>query len=163
MILAKNWKFGTNLREQLEAKLYAPRRVMLVDDHDNYRKVMGQLIISTFNVVLSSYSTVLQAEDSIRKGNYFHAAILDYRFTNGTGIDLYRIIMNLSPYTNVIFITGMNDLEVQRKVEQTGPARVYTKDSMHDLDFVRRLFLQLGIRPLPAQSNEEGASGQVQA
>ncbi len=121
------------------------KRGLLVDDEpmllDFLRKVADQFWIEV--VVAASCA---QAREKIALERPFDFAILDYRLTNGVGVEIYRELATYAPSTQVVFLTGYNNAELQKQVHAIGPARIYSKEHTLNPKFMGKLFAEMGAR-----------------
>ncbi len=120
------------------------KRILIVDDDDLMLELLTLRVQPKFHVHFETAVTV-QAAREIMAREHFDVVVLDYKLTNGTGIDLYRDIVRADEPPQVVFLTNYESGYIAREVEKIGPARVYTKDRMLNLDFMTALFDDMGI------------------
>lgn len=121
------------------------RRGLLVDDHLLMLEFMEK-VARGFWVDVVTASSCAQARLKIATQPPFDFAILDYRLTNGVGVEIYRDLSLCSPMTQVVFLTGYNDEELRRKVEAIGPARIISKEAVMSPEFMGRLLMDMGVK-----------------
>lgn len=123
-----------------------PKRLLFVEDDPVLPGFIRTVIDQHFRAELFTASTVSIARMILQNSPPFDAAILDYTLTNGKGVEIYRELLKSGAKTQVIFLTGLDDAPVRREVEKVGPARIYTKDRLTDLEWLTRLFSEIGIQ-----------------
>ena len=78
--------------------------VLLVDDEDAFRKLVGsELSHAGFHVTTAP--NLREARDLLQHRT-FHLALLDVRMPDGTGLDLLTEIKDKAPSTEVVMLTG---------------------------------------------------------
>jgi len=121
------------------------RRGLIVDDNALMLEFM-QKVARDFWVDLVAVGSCAAAKHRIAVERPFDFAILDYRLTNGMGVEIYRDLSLYSPMTQVVFLTGYSSDELRRSVEAIGPARIISKDAVMTPEFMGRLLTEMGVR-----------------
>jgi ActR/RegA family two-component response regulator len=145
VFLSANKTRGSAL-DRIEAVFDRPKRILLVDD-DHWFVELFQRRSERYEVILDVASSLADAKKYFEFSNP-DGIILDYSLSNGDGIDLYKELVISNPTLPVIFLSGYGSM-VREKVEAVGPARVYSKESFGNPDFIPTLFAQLRIRKKP--------------
>ena len=120
------------------------KKILFVEDDENFLNFISELAKQQFDLCLVCSGRTAEASEKLETED-FDAAILDVRVTNGNGINLYRKIIDRWPYLQVIFLTGYDTPQLREQIEQIGPARIYSKDSMMKPEFFDNLMNQLGV------------------
>lgn len=119
------------------------RKWLFVDDEQWIHEVFGRKAERELGVDLTSALSVADARRKL-EADSFDAVILDYQLTNGDGVQIYAEIVERWPETDVVFLTGHNSEELLKRVEQIGPAHVFSKDALRNPKFIQILAMQLG-------------------
>lgn len=120
------------------------KRVLVVDDDPLLFELLIAEVETKLEAHLESADSVKTARERLARES-FDCVILDYRLTNGTGVELYRELVRCENPPQVVFLTGNENPMIAREVEKIGPARVYSKDRVLDRDFIEALFRDMGI------------------
>jgi DNA-binding NarL/FixJ family response regulator len=137
---------GPSAVDEIAQLMLRPKRVLFVDDNQALRYFMEGEIAPKFRVNLIWASSASEARSLITESvEPFEAAILDVVLANGSGLDLYRKLLQASPHTQVVFLTGNDSPGLRKAIDEIGPARVYSKDRIIDFQFARALFSQFRI------------------
>jgi CheY-like chemotaxis protein len=134
----------TETLEEQKRRENRPKRILFVEDDDNFREIFEHLTHPKFEVEIESAKTTGEAKRKIEAGQ-FDAALLDVRVTNGDGIWFYNFIVQRWPNIEVVFLTGYDSESLRRKIEKVGPARVFSKDRLLNAGFLSQLFSILGV------------------
>lgn len=88
-------------------------RVFLAEDHDDLAQLVTAALVKRGWSVTRA-RTASEAGSRLR-GDRFDAVILDYKFPDGSGLDLLGIVRGSSPATPVLFLTahGSEDVALQ--------------------------------------------------
>ena len=124
-----------------------PPRILFVDDHEDTRTLIAALLGSSGYEV----ETAGNREDGLRlsEAGGFDLILLDYRYEDGTGEELCRLIRRSDPDTPILFFSGV-DPKLQREALRSGAQGFVLKP---DFDGLRR-----GIgRALPPASRDSGS------
>lgn len=143
--LLRSGETQSPLAVRVAEALGRPKRLLFVEDDDLLREFFETVIRGRYVVELVSVSTTGDARAKF-EGESFDAALLDVRVTNGDGVSLYRWISDRFPEVEVVFLTGYAGTDLRERIEQIGPARIFTKDRVHDLNFVDKLFALFGVQ-----------------
>lgn len=130
--------------QMARAMQYTAKKFLFVEDDPTFREYLSDLATPQFDLDLVCCDRTGEASEHLENED-FDAAILDIRVTNGNGISLYRKIIERWPYLQVIFLTGYDSPEIREEIEQIGPARIYSKDSLMKPHFLDNLMTQLGV------------------
>ncbi len=122
-----------SLSFQYEKAMLQAKRILLLDDDQDMRQLVGEVIEQKYRVEVVCCSRVKDAQTQL-ENDYFHAAILDVKVINGNGVSFYRHIVNLMPALKVVFLTGYDSPELRKEIESVGPAMVFSKDAMFKPD-----------------------------
>lgn len=136
-----------SLTEKLHRAMVRVKRLLFVDDDPVLVDFFTKFVREEFVVDIVTAKRTLEAIQVLERDDKFDAAVLDLRILNGSGLDLYRSIRERWPNTEVVFMTGYGTDEVRKQIEAIGPARVYSKDAVYRLCFLRQLMIALGFRP----------------
>ncbi|MFQ3574577.1 MAG: sigma-54 dependent transcriptional regulator [Thermodesulfovibrionales bacterium] len=100
-------------------------KALIVDDESNIRKVLT-LLLSEFNFTIKESSGVAEATNQINK-NTFDLALIDLRLTDGSGLDLLKILKSKTPETFVIIITAFASTENAVEAMKSGAYDYFIK------------------------------------
>lgn len=122
------------------------KRVLIVDDQENWRKALTRLLESNFEVTATA--DVKQALLALRESN-FAVAILDIRLIDRYvfdvgGLELLETIKTNMKQTRVIILTGYPESLPQAVWESISPDEILLKFKFDPGDFqktVKRLVL----------------------
>lgn len=120
------------------------KKILFVEDDETFRNYIDETASPQFDLELVCSDRTSDASNKLEHED-FDAAILDVRMTNGSGLSLYRKIIERWPYLQVIFLTGYDSPQLREEIEQIGPARIYSKDSMRRPEFFDHLMAQLHV------------------
>jgi ActR/RegA family two-component response regulator len=135
-----------SLTEQLAAVMLKGKRVLFLDDDQNYGELV-QGVAQRYEMKLVQVTTsgvaraLIEADDQ-----QFDAAILDVNVANGNGIALYRWLKETFPRLQVIFLTGLSVEDVAAEVHAIGSAPIYPKTTLWNAGFIEDLFERMGCR-----------------
>jgi DNA-binding NarL/FixJ family response regulator len=135
-----------SLTEKLHRAMVRVKRLLFVDDDPVLVDFFTKFVRDEFSADIVAAKRTLEAVAFLENGQ-FDAAILDLKILNGSSLDLYRSMRERWPNTEVVFMTGYGTDEVRKQIEAIGPARVYSKDAVYRLCFLRQLMIALGFRP----------------
>ena len=109
-----------------------PPRILFVDDHEDTRTMMAAVLGSSGYEV----ATADGSEDGLRlaRAGGFDLILLDYRYGDGTGEELCRLIRRSDPRTPILFFSGV-DPRLQREAIRCGAQGFVLKP---DFDGLRR-------------------------
>jgi FixJ family two-component response regulator len=97
--------------------------VLLVDDDPSFLRAAARLIRSAgFRVVSLDRPRALLASD-LPKTNA--CMVLDVHLPKMTGIELYKVLTESNRVLPTIMITGRDDAETRRLIDQANPAPPY--------------------------------------
>ena len=101
-----------------------PRIIIVDDDWDYLELLKGKLISSGFNN-LRIEDDPLNVREIFEKGQSFDIALIDVTMPNMGGIELLEVVKNISPRTECIMVTALNDarLAVERATGTAQAAR----------------------------------------
>src|SRR4051812_34304830 len=88
------------------------KKILFVEDDEKLRSYIGELANPQFDLDLVCSNCTTDASNKLSTED-FDAAILDVRVTNGTGLSLYRKIIERWPYLQVIFLTGYDSAKLR--------------------------------------------------
>lgn len=145
--LFKSRKPRETISQRVERALISRSQILLVEDDPMLREFIEEVVKGRFDAQIVPAGGVQEARQLLST-RHFAAAILDYRLTNGDGVELYREIVRKWSETEVVFLTAAADPDVRQQVEEIGDARVYPKDRVQRLSFLDLLFTHLGARKL---------------
>jgi CheY-like chemotaxis protein len=101
-----------------------PRRILLVEDHADTRKVMTRLL-SSFGFAVTAAGTVREALE-LAGGQRFDLLVSDIGLPDGTGMDLMRELRQRQPIRGIA-LSGFGQDEDLRRSEEAGFERHLTK------------------------------------
>jgi CheY-like chemotaxis protein len=109
-----------------------PPRILFVDDHEDTRAMIAALLGSKGYEV----TTAGDCEDGLRlaRAGGFDLILLDYKYADGTGVELCRMIRRADPRTPILFFLGV-DPKLQREALSCGAQGYVLKP---DFDGLRR-------------------------
>jgi CheY-like chemotaxis protein len=109
-----------------------PPRILFVDDHADTRVMMAAMLGSKGYEV----ATADDCEGGLRLagGGGFDLILLDYRYVDGTGVELCQMIRRSDPRTPILFFSGV-DPKLQRDALSCGAQGYILKP---DFDGLRR-------------------------
>ena len=108
-----------------------PPRILFVDDHADTRVMIAALLGSKGYEV----ATAEDCEGGLRlAGGGFDLILLDYRYGDGTGAELCRMIRRSDPRTPILFFSGV-DPKLQSEALSCGAQGYVLKP---DFDGLRR-------------------------
>ena len=84
-------------------------RLLLVDDEESFRRLVGQELARA-GYVVESAGTVAEARALLAR-SAFHLVLLDMRLPDGNGLDLLTEIRELSPTTEVVLLTAFGTIQ----------------------------------------------------
>lgn len=119
------------------------KKILFVEDDPTMVSYMKELA-KEYQIEIHSCPGAKQALQELESETFFHAAILDVRLTNGDGVSLYQIMVSRFPQIKVIFLTGYDSAEIRQKIEEIGPAMVFSKNSIQRPDFMQKLMGLIG-------------------
>lgn len=98
----------------------AKLRVLIVDDHSNWRDLFQELLEGKYEVTPAENYEKAAAALLSHQRNPFHVAIVDIRLddaepTNVQGIDIAKWLKKTSKYTNTIIVTGYPTVHTMRE------------------------------------------------
>lgn len=100
-------------------------KALVVDDENNIRRVLG-LILSEFNFTIKEASSINEATSQVNK-NIFDLALIDLRLSDGSGLELLKIIKSTTPETFVIIITAFASTENAVEAMKSGAYDYFIK------------------------------------
>ena len=109
-----------------------PPRILFVDDHEDTRTMIAAVLGSSGYEV----ATAGDREDGLRlaRAGRFDLILLDYKYRDGTGEELCRLIRRSDRRTPILFFSGV-DPKLQREALSCGAQGFVLKP---DLDGLRR-------------------------
>lgn len=107
-----------------------PTRVLFVEDHDDTRSLLRAMLgAQGYEVTTaSSHGEGLR----LAREEVFDLILLDYRYADGTGEELCRLIRESDPYTPILFFSGV-DPRLQREALSCGAQGFVLKPNFGDL------------------------------
>ncbi|MCX8028089.1 MAG: sigma-54 dependent transcriptional regulator [Thermodesulfovibrionales bacterium] len=100
-------------------------KALIVDDESNIRKVLS-LILSEFNFTIKEASSINEATQQLNKIS-FDLALIDLRLTDGSGLELLKILKSKTPETFVIIITAFASTENAVEAMKSGAYDYFIK------------------------------------
>ena len=85
-------------------------RLLLVDDDDTYRGLLG-MEMARLGFKVTTGDSVAQAKLCIRGEEPFDVAVLDLHLGDGDGLDVLRELRAQSPQTEVVMLTGHGSID----------------------------------------------------
>lgn len=106
-------------------------RILLVDDDDNFRKVLGDTLSD------EGYSDLTQAIDGgeaieFLRDQHFDLVLLDIIMPNVSGFGVLKFIHENVPSTKTIMLTAYADMKLAVEAKQLGAADFIAKPFMRD-------------------------------
>ncbi|MDI6687075.1 MAG: response regulator, partial [Desulfobacterales bacterium] len=95
--------------EDKNNKLEEKPRVLLVDDEPNILRAMSLVLKSKFDVTMATSGN--KAIEKIRQGMDFDVISLDLQMPGLSGLESLKAVKQLSPSTEVLFVTAHSDVE----------------------------------------------------
>jgi DNA-binding NarL/FixJ family response regulator len=140
----------------------APKRVMIVDDHSIVIAGLRTLINSSNDFRVVAECTSAAEARGIASTSQADLAILDLRLGDALGPDLCRDVIEASPLTKVLMLTGFGDVRILRACLDEGASGILLKGSA-DLDLMQAMRSVLGgeIVVDPVVRHELGAIEQL--
>jgi CheY-like chemotaxis protein len=107
-----------------------PPRVLFVEDHDDTRSLMRAML----GALGYDLTTAQSCEEGLRlaKTRSFDLYLLDYKYADGTGEELCRLIRESDPSTPILFFSGV-DPRLQREALSCGAQGFVLKPHFGDL------------------------------
>ncbi|MGN7613832.1 response regulator [Magnetococcales bacterium HHB-1] len=103
-------------------------RILVVDDHDESREILCN-IIHTYGLVVEATASAPQAIDQLvaamEKGTPFDLVIMDYQMPQMDGLEATQVIQNHPKLTSppkIIMVTAHGRDDIRHKIEQAGLA-----------------------------------------
>lgn len=106
-------KIATSLQEKLDdyEKIYDKKRILLVDDSENSKKIISKLLKST-NITMDYVSYGKDALDKVRNKEKYDLILLDEEMKPLSGYDTMKKLNNIKNFdTKVILLTRNNEYE----------------------------------------------------
>lgn len=135
-----------SLSEKVRGAMMRVKRLLFVDDDKMLTEFFEKFVREEFVAEIVTADRTGTAAQLLDSGG-FDAAILDLKILNGSSLALYRSMRTKCPKTEVVFMTGYGTDEVRKEIEAIGPARIYSKEAVYRLCFLRQLMVALGFRP----------------
>ena len=110
-----------------------PKRVLIVDDHPDFRRVVRDLLIRRGYVVVGeadSLNTALAASQQCEPD----AVLLDVCLGNESGFDVARVLTGLWPGLPVVLVSTDDRYEDQARVQECGARGFVLKSRLADAD-----------------------------
>lgn len=100
----------------------AVKDLLVVDDEEDFLELVEEILRGTGHEV----ATARDAQEAVELADRysFRVAVIDYRLPGKNGADLAQDIVNASPGTKVVFLTG--DSSAARLLDTNGVAPVAT-------------------------------------
>ena len=111
-----------------------PKRVLIVDDQPDFRRVVRGLLIRRGHVVVGeadSLSTALAAFQQCEPD----AVLLDVCLGNESGFEVARVLTGLRPWLPVLLVSTDDRYEDQARVQESGARGFVSKSRLADADF----------------------------
>lgn len=107
-------------------------RILFVEDHEDTRNMLAAMLGSSGYEV----ETAADREGGLRlaRAGRFDLILLDYRYGDGTGEELCRLVRRFDPDTPILFFSGV-DPKLQREALSCGAQGFILKP---DFDALRR-------------------------
>lgn len=98
--------------------------ILIVEDEKRIRSLLVEILSSRFKC-----STAETASDAIRlmESKFFHLALIDIGLPGMSGISLCRLIVNRSPRTVVVVVSGNSDAQSISEATNAGAADYIAK------------------------------------
>ena len=98
--------------------------ILIVEDEKRVRSLLLEILSPRFEC-----STAVTASDAIRlmESKFFHLALVDMGLPGMSGISLCRLIVNRSPRTVVVVVSGNTDDKSMAEATNAGAADYITK------------------------------------
>ena len=136
-----------SLSDKVRGAMLRVKRLLFVDDDKILAEFFEKFARTEFLADIVAVNRTLDAINLLERGEQFDVAVLDLRVLNGSGVDLYRNMRARWPRVEVVFLTGYGTDEARKEIEAIGPARIYSKEAVYRLVFLRQLMVALGFRP----------------
>ncbi len=88
-------------------------RVMAIDDNDEFRTLITQLLEPFGFEVISEANPVRALEKFAREKDKFHLVLLDYNMPQLDGSKTFECLKKLSPDVKVIIVSGVEELRLR--------------------------------------------------
>jgi two-component system nitrogen regulation response regulator NtrX len=129
-------------REWLEGIL-PTRRILLVEDDSGVRR-MFQSFAQDYRAKIDEAESLEEGREKIRENEY-DLVFLDIILPDGSGIDLFKEIVETKPNLPAQIISGFIDSEMMDEVQKIGSAGFVRKPNDFTLRFFSHLFARHGI------------------
>jgi two-component system, NtrC family, response regulator HydG len=105
-------------------------KIFIVDDDIIFARMLENYLIKRGYQVVARYSYFegIKGVDELN----FDLALLDYKFLNGTGIDILMKIKESKPEVPVIMMTSLNEVRLAVRVMKSGAFEYITKPINHE-------------------------------
>jgi len=101
--------------------------VLLVDDDAAYRRALASFLDASYDIRVVGETGDASEAVGIAESLLPDAAVVDLAMPAPGGLDAASRIMEVSPETVVIVVTGVTDARERRQAEQVGVAAVIPK------------------------------------
>jgi DNA-binding NarL/FixJ family response regulator len=135
-----------SLSDRVRGAMLRVKRLLFVDDDPVLVEFFTKFVRDEFVADIVTATRTKEAV-SLLEREQFDVALLDLRVLNGSGLSLYQEIRIRWPSVEVVFMTGYATEEARKQIEAVGPARIYSKEAVYRLEFLRQLMIALGFRP----------------
>lgn len=141
----------------------ANRRILLVDDDDGVRKLVGSLL-ENCGYAVTGARLGKEALEKVREIS-FDLILLDHVLPDMEGLLVLELIRARSGQTPIIYLTGVTDIPTKTKAFEAGAIDYVTKP-FHARELVARVATQIRLkdeRDAQAEDQERSASAAKQA
>ena len=84
-------------------------RIIIVDDDWDYLELLKGKLVSSGFTNLRIEDDPLRVREIFEKGQEYEIALIDVTMPNMNGIELLEVVKNISPRTECIMVTALND------------------------------------------------------
>ena len=117
------------------------RRILFVDDHEDMHTLLGVILGSSGDQVVSVNNPLSALVLARNQG--FDLFILDGLFTDGTGIELCKRIREFDPSTPVVFFSGDSNESTRQESINAGAQAYIAKPDINGLQSMVNELLNL--------------------
>jgi len=139
----KHRRKGGNTACPPAAKSTVPRQILIVDDDDGFRDQYIEGLSDAYRVVTAR--TGRMAVERVERRSDIDLAVIEYRLSDMSGIDVMKEIKDIAPSVLVIIATAYGDEEVAVEAFRSG-ARDYLKKPFSISELSTKIDFYLALR-----------------